>query len=57
MLGYSIHPPFMGHVNGMHPLRLLDESYDPSATGAGRAAAELLERVGGPFDPGRDQPS
>lgn len=23
MLGYSIHPPFMGMVNGMHPSRLL----------------------------------
>jgi hypothetical protein len=23
MLGYSIHPPFMGFVNGMHPKRLL----------------------------------
>lgn len=25
MLGYSIHPPFMGMVNGMHPRRLLEE--------------------------------
>ena len=24
MLGYSIHPPFMGFVDGMHPKRLLD---------------------------------
>jgi ectoine hydroxylase-related dioxygenase (phytanoyl-CoA dioxygenase family) len=24
MLGYSIHPPFIGMVNGMHPKRLLD---------------------------------
>ncbi|MFG2193205.1 phytanoyl-CoA dioxygenase family protein [Streptomyces sp. NPDC048639] len=24
MLGYSIHPPFMGMVDGMHPVRLLD---------------------------------
>ncbi len=23
LLGYSIHPPFMGHVNGMHPNRTL----------------------------------
>ncbi len=23
MLGYSIHPPFMGHVDGLHPLRRL----------------------------------
>ncbi len=24
LLGYSIHPPFMGFVNGMHPKRLLE---------------------------------
>lgn len=24
MLGYSIHPPFAGMVNGMHPKRLLE---------------------------------
>jgi ectoine hydroxylase-related dioxygenase (phytanoyl-CoA dioxygenase family) len=23
LLGYSIHPPFMGHVNGVHPKRVL----------------------------------
>jgi ectoine hydroxylase-related dioxygenase (phytanoyl-CoA dioxygenase family) len=23
LIGYSIHPPFMGHVNGVHPRRLL----------------------------------
>ncbi|MEL8056476.1 MAG: hypothetical protein AAGK66_10005 [Pseudomonadota bacterium] len=23
LIGYSIHPPFMGHVKGMHPERLL----------------------------------
>lgn len=27
LLGYSIHPPFIGQVDGMHPLRLVDESY------------------------------
>ena len=27
MLGYSIHPPFIGQVDGMHPLRLVDASY------------------------------
>ncbi len=27
MLGYSIHPPFMGMVNGMHPRRLLEEDH------------------------------
>src|SRR6185503_9301898 len=25
LLGYNIHPPFMGHVNGLHPKRLLNE--------------------------------
>lgn len=25
MLGYSIHPPFVGSVDGMHPLRLLEQ--------------------------------
>jgi ectoine hydroxylase-related dioxygenase (phytanoyl-CoA dioxygenase family) len=24
MLGYSIHPPFMGHANGRHPIRTLE---------------------------------
>ena len=42
MLGYSIHPPFMGHVNGMHPLRLLDDAYDPAASGAREVAATHL---------------
>jgi len=27
MLGYNIHPPFVGQVDGMHPLRLLDADY------------------------------
>jgi ectoine hydroxylase-related dioxygenase (phytanoyl-CoA dioxygenase family) len=41
LLGYSIHPPFMGHVNGQHPLRLIDPGYTP---GGDRArAADLLE--------------
>ena len=25
MLGYSIHPPFVGAVDGLHPLRLLED--------------------------------
>ncbi|BCZ20313.1 phytanoyl-CoA dioxygenase family protein [Mycobacterium senriense] len=33
MLGYSIHPPFVGNVDGLHPLRLLELSTD--ATGQG----------------------
>jgi ectoine hydroxylase-related dioxygenase (phytanoyl-CoA dioxygenase family) len=27
LLGYSIHPPFIGQVDGMHPLRLVDTEY------------------------------
>lgn len=30
LLGYSIHPPFMGFVDGMHPKRLLSEDVDPA---------------------------
>jgi ectoine hydroxylase-related dioxygenase (phytanoyl-CoA dioxygenase family) len=26
MLGYSIHPPFMGHVEGVHPRRMLERA-------------------------------
>jgi hypothetical protein len=28
MLGYSIHPPFIGAVDGLHPLRLLETDQD-----------------------------
>jgi ectoine hydroxylase-related dioxygenase (phytanoyl-CoA dioxygenase family) len=28
LLGYSIHPPFMGHVNGMHPQRILKDRHE-----------------------------
>jgi hypothetical protein len=24
LLGYTIHPPFMGHANGLHPRRVLE---------------------------------
>jgi ectoine hydroxylase-related dioxygenase (phytanoyl-CoA dioxygenase family) len=41
MLGYSIHPPFMGMVDGMHPSRLIDSTYDPSSTGARRRADDF----------------
>ncbi len=37
MLGYSIHPPFVGQVNGMNPLRLVDGAYR-SARGSKEAA-------------------
>jgi hypothetical protein len=29
MLGYSIHPPFVGNVDGLHPLRLLEIEAEP----------------------------
>lgn len=35
LLGYSIHQPFMGHINGLHPGRLLDAE-----------AIEGVERLG-----------
>jgi hypothetical protein len=28
MLGYSIYPPFVGAVDGLHPLRLLEPGQD-----------------------------
>jgi ectoine hydroxylase-related dioxygenase (phytanoyl-CoA dioxygenase family) len=43
MLGYSIHPPFMGMVDGMHPSRLIDDGYDPASTGARRTADEFWD--------------
>jgi ectoine hydroxylase-related dioxygenase (phytanoyl-CoA dioxygenase family) len=27
LIGYSIYPPFLGQVDGLHPLRLIDESF------------------------------
>ena len=50
MIGYGIYPPFMGHVNGMHPLRLLDPGYDPTATGAGDVATAFFESKPGALD-------
>ena len=32
MLGYSIHPPFVGQVDGMHPKRLLEQTPTSSTT-------------------------
>lgn len=29
MLGYGIHPPFMGHVGGIHPARLIEAEQEP----------------------------
>ncbi len=44
MLGYNIHPPFVGQVEGMHPLRLIDPSYRHHKTNARAIADEVLER-------------
>ena len=30
LLGYSVHPPFMGQVSGSHPLKTLDPNFVPS---------------------------
>ncbi len=27
LIGYSIHPPFLGQVNGVHPRRLIDDAF------------------------------
>ena len=43
MLGYSIHPPFMGHIDGMHPMRVLDPAYSGANHGHAARAAALLE--------------
>ncbi len=44
LIGYSLHPPFMGHVNGMHPARLIDPNYQERERAEARRAAEMLER-------------
>jgi len=44
MLGYSIHPPFLGQVNGMHPLRLVDPDYRAHKTDARAIADRVLTR-------------
>src|SRR5262249_23755845 len=42
MLGYSIHPPFIGQVDGMHPLRLVDPDYRERKTNDHVIADPLL---------------
>ena len=44
MLGYSIHPPFIGQVEGKHPMRLVDEDAYRSARGDDSAIAESILR-------------
>ena len=47
MLGYSIHPPFLGQVDGMHPLRLIDPDYRVRKTLDHAIADTVLERPKG----------
>jgi len=44
LIGYSLHPAFMGHVNGMHPARLIDPDYGKRDRAEARRATEILER-------------
>jgi ectoine hydroxylase-related dioxygenase (phytanoyl-CoA dioxygenase family) len=44
MLGYNIHPPFVGQVDGMHPLRLIDPDYKNHKEAAAAIADAVLER-------------
>ncbi|TMC98952.1 MAG: phytanoyl-CoA dioxygenase family protein [Chloroflexi bacterium] len=46
MLGYSIHPPFMGFVDGVHPSRLIEDGYDADRTGASTESKRFWERGG-----------
>ena len=46
MLGYSIHPPFMGFVDGVHPARLIEDGYDAGSTGASAESKRFWERGG-----------
>jgi ectoine hydroxylase-related dioxygenase (phytanoyl-CoA dioxygenase family) len=41
LLGYSIHPPFMGHVGGRHPAKVLDPGFRDHATSS--RSAEFWE--------------
>jgi hypothetical protein len=43
MLGFSIHPPLMGYVDGMHPARLIDPDYGKRDRVEARTATRLLE--------------
>jgi ectoine hydroxylase-related dioxygenase (phytanoyl-CoA dioxygenase family) len=45
MLGYSIHPPFIGQVDGMHPIRLVDPDYHSNGRAHLTEAAAIADRV------------
>jgi hypothetical protein len=50
MLGYSIHPPFMGQVEGMSPARLVDPTYRSGrASEAAMTADRVLAKPGASF--------
>jgi len=44
LLGFNIHPPLMGYVNGMHPARLIDPDYRERNRVEAQRATEMLER-------------
>jgi ectoine hydroxylase-related dioxygenase (phytanoyl-CoA dioxygenase family) len=44
MLGYSIHPPFIGQVDGKHPVRLVDPTYGSEGRSKMTEAATLADR-------------
>jgi ectoine hydroxylase-related dioxygenase (phytanoyl-CoA dioxygenase family) len=46
MLGYSIHPPFIGQVDGKHPLRLVDPAYRERKPSDHEIADRVLVRPG-----------
>jgi ectoine hydroxylase-related dioxygenase (phytanoyl-CoA dioxygenase family) len=43
LLGYNIHPPFIGQVDGKHPLRLIDPDYRSDGRARKTEAAELAD--------------
>ena len=44
LLGYSIHPPFVGQVDGMHPMRLVDPNYGERKSADRERADRILAR-------------
>lgn len=42
MLGYSIHPPFMGQITASHPTKILDDGYENRIVAQARAAGAKL---------------
>ncbi len=51
MLGYSVHPPFIGEVDGMNPIRLVDPTYRTDnrtrLTAEAQVADQFLKRPRG----------